>query len=169
MGNGIRTHIFTLRGWPPQPISMIPTWRRRRIYYIVLYITTLRPYAAVPHLKRFKVFVLVMGFEPTLCLRWYCKRASLLRFHSIFRCFCKLYSWFYTFKISTTDFVYLRSVQVLSYTSIYDILNIFKIVTMVGFKPTTTFVDQIRILGRSFSYALHGQMWKRATLHHQGN
>lgn len=64
------------------------------------------------------VNVLVMGFKPTLCLRWYCKRASLLRFHSIFRCFCKLYSWFYTFKISTTDFVYLRSVHVLSYTTI---------------------------------------------------
>ena len=33
---------------------MIPTWRRRRIYYIVLYITTLRPYATVPHLKPFQ-------------------------------------------------------------------------------------------------------------------
>ena len=30
-------------------------------------------------------------------------------------------------------------------------------VSPVGFKPTTTFVDQIRILGRSFSYALWGQ------------
>ena len=30
-------------------------------------------------------------------------------------------------------------------------------ISPVGFKPTTTFIDQIRILGRSFSYALWGQ------------
>jgi hypothetical protein len=28
--------------------------------------------------------VRMMGFEPTLCLRWYIKRASLLGYHSFF-------------------------------------------------------------------------------------
>ena len=36
------------------------------------------------------------------------------------------------------------------------ILSTHNNVPRVGFKPTTTFVDQIRILGRSFNYALHG-------------
>lgn len=32
-----------------------------------------------------------------------------------------------------------------------------ELVSTVGFKPTTIYIDQIRILGRSFSYALRGQ------------
>ena len=38
------------------------------------------------------------------------------------------------------------------------------LVPRVGFKPTTTFVDQIRILGRSFSYALTGHKKQQVNL-----